>query len=262
LFQAVLDRFQSEDERAEIDALATWASSTYRADLEARPSRHVYVSSLPAEVRARIDRLRLSDRVLAHLRAVSPAVRIVPLPETDELYLSHYNRDLGGDEGLFARHYDGNLRAIPVGAVVRALIYLRSTGAYDVVLHSSGTHRRCETYDLLLIDFHRELHWVDGAFDPEDGDRILLKCNFLVAPERPAWVTSALWSLNVGQFYAVKTAMEYSKSPRTVSQRLVGLVCNAVRLLNNAHPALPHLAMVGASLMGILMIRALALALA
>jgi hypothetical protein len=52
-----------------------------------------------------------------------------------------------------------------------------------------------------------------------------------------------LFGINLAQFRVVKAAMEYSKSPRTLAQRLVGLVCNAVRLLNNLHPLLPHVAM-------------------
>ncbi len=32
------------------------------------------------------------------------------MKHTDELYISHYNKDRGGDQGLFDEHYDGNLR--------------------------------------------------------------------------------------------------------------------------------------------------------
>lgn len=262
LFSAVIDAFDAPADRAVIDEVAAWVADTYRADLQARRSRHVYLSTLPAELLARIDVLRKSQRVFDHIRAgFDEPVQITPLPETDELYLSHYNRDLGGDEGLFARHYDGNLRAIPVGAVVRALIYLRSTGAYDVVFHSSGVHRRAATYDLLLLDFHRELHWVEGRYDPSDGERMLLKCNFLVAPIRQMWAHRALWALNVGQFHVVKAAMEYSKSPRTVPQRAVGLLCNVARVLNNVHPALPHVALVAGVVVGVVAVSALAAAL-
>jgi hypothetical protein len=40
-------------------------------------------------------------------------------------------------------------------------------------------------------------------------------------------------------FYVVKSAMEYSKSPRTPPQVVVGLLCNLFRLLNNIHPLIP-----------------------
>jgi hypothetical protein len=45
--------------------------------------------------------------------------------------------------------------------------------------------------------------------------------------------------LNVGVFYLVKAAMEYSKSPKTVLQRAIGMVCNLFRRLNNLSPAAP-----------------------
>ena len=40
-------------------------------------------------------------------------------------------------------------------------------------------------------------------------------------------------------FYVVKSAMEYSKSPRTPSQFAVGFLCNLFRRLNNIHPLVP-----------------------
>jgi hypothetical protein len=37
----------------------------------------------------------------------------------------------------------------------------------------------------------------------------------------------------------VKAAMEYSKSPKTLPQKAVGLLCNVARTLNNIHPIVP-----------------------
>jgi hypothetical protein len=96
-----------------------------------------------------------------------------------------------------------------------------------------------KTYDFGLLDFHKELHWVNGSYDPQNPPRILLKCNYYVdhtglAPWR--WLGIGL---NVGVFYVVKAAMEYSKSPKTVLQRAIGLLCNVFRRLNNVSPAAP-----------------------
>ena len=55
------------------------------------------------------------------------------MKHTDELYISHYNKDRGGDQGLFDKHYDGNLRFLASSVVVRALIYLQSDTTYKVV---------------------------------------------------------------------------------------------------------------------------------
>jgi hypothetical protein len=161
------------------------------------------------------------------------------MKHTDELYISHYNKDRGGDQGLFDRHYDGNLRFVPVGAVVRALIYLQSTGTYKVVFENSRVERAFRTYELGLLDFHRERHWVEGEYNPADGNRVLLKCNYLVVPRGARLTRRILLGANTAVFYTVKAAMEYSKSPRTVPQRFVGLLCNLFRELNNLHPLVP-----------------------
>jgi hypothetical protein len=96
-----------------------------------------------------------------------------------------------------------------------------------------------QTYDFGLLDFHRELHWVEGEYQPSGEQRILLKCNYLVAPRRATAATQLLLAANTAVFYVVKAAMEYSKSPRNPLQRAVGLMCNVTRVLNNIHPLVP-----------------------
>jgi hypothetical protein len=163
-FQATIGEFADCAQRDVVDALATWVEARYREDLRQRPSKHVYVRTLPADVVARIDRLRDSPVIRdAILRQFDADWVITPMQHTDELYISHYNKDFGGDHGLFAKHYDGNLRFLPVGAVVRSLIYLRSDASYTVVFGDSKVRKAFQTYDFGLLDFHRELHWVEGA---------------------------------------------------------------------------------------------------
>jgi hypothetical protein len=239
-FPAQAGRFDGQEERVAIDGLAGWVEERYREDLARRPSKHVYVSTLPAPIVALIDRLRdsvaIRERIAAHF---GPGWDIEPLKHTDELYLSHYNKDGGGDQGLFDRHYDGNLRFLPASAVVRALIYLQSDASYRVLFADSGLAKAFTTYEFGLLDFHRELHWVEGTFDPASRQRILLKCNYLVTRRGIPLARTAGWAANTGVFYVVKAAMEYSKSPRSVPQRLVGVLCNAFRSMNNVHPFVP-----------------------
>jgi hypothetical protein len=239
-FPARVGRFDDPGDRAAIDALVKWVEHRYRADLELRPSKHVYVSTLPARVIETIDRLRdspvIHDAILAEFDA---DWCITPMKHTDELYISHYNKDYGGDHGLYGRHYDGNLRFVPFGAVVRALIYLQSDAAYKVVFEDSRVEKAFATYEFGLLDFHRELHRVEGEYRPDDRQRILLKCNYLIAPRDAAVLTPALLGANTAVFYIVKAAMEYSKSPRNPVQFGVGLACNVARLLNNIHPLVP-----------------------
>jgi len=91
------------------------------------------------------------------------------------------------------------------------------------------------------LDFHRELHWVEGEYNPDDRQRILLKCNYLVTPKRGGFLGHAVAAANTAVFFVVKSAMEYSKSPRTPPQIVVGALCNLFRRMNNIHPVFPLL---------------------
>lgn len=249
-FKAQLGRFDDPANQAVIDDLVRWIEQAYRAELQERPSKHVYLRTLSADINARIDQLRDSPVIRERiLEQFAPDSVITAMKNTDELYISHYNKDKGGDQGLFDKHYDGNLRFMPVGAVVRALIYLQSDATYKVVFADSQVEKAFTTYEFGLLDFHKELHWVEGEYNPDDQQRILLKCNYLIAPKNAVWLTKALLAANTGVFYVVKAAMEYSKSPKTLPQHAVGHLCNAARQLNNIHPLVP-LAVILAMLAG------------
>jgi hypothetical protein len=239
-FPATVGRFDNAADRAVIDGLVRWVEDRYRADLQERPSKHVYVRTLPAAAIGQVDRLRDSPVIRALIaERVRPGSVIAPMKHTDELYLSHYNKDCGGDQGLFDKHYDGNLRFLSSSVVVRALIYLQSDATYTVVFDDSGVAKAFGSYEFGLLDFHRELHWVEGEYNPADRQRILLKCNYLVTPPNAAVAEWGALAANTAVFYVVKSAMEYSKSPRTPAQRAVGLLCNLFRRLNIIHPLIP-----------------------
>ena len=124
-FPATVGRFDDPSDRALVDGLTRWVEDRYRAELLERPSKHVYVGTLPAPVIELIDRLRDGAAIHSLIeRQVPRGSVIAPMKHTDELYISHYNKDRGGDQGLFDKHYDGNLRFLSSSVVVRALIYL------------------------------------------------------------------------------------------------------------------------------------------
>ncbi|HYD06498.1 MAG TPA: hypothetical protein VEC60_12275, partial [Reyranella sp.] len=174
-FPATVGQFADAADRAVIDRLTRWVEDRYREDVTKRPSKHVYVRTLPGPVIAEIDRLRDSPLIRSLIARQVPADSvIVPMKHTDELYVSNYNKDHGGDQGLFDKHYDGNLRFLSSSVVVRALIYLQSDATYKVVFHDSRIEKAFATYDFGLLDFHRELHWVEGEYNPADRQRILL----------------------------------------------------------------------------------------
>jgi hypothetical protein len=239
-FPATLGRFDDRADRIVIDGLTRWIEEHYRADLAQRPSKHVYVRALPEPLIELVDRLRDGPLIGSMIRDRVPAGSVItPMKHTDELYVSHYNKDRGGDQGLFDRHYDGNLRFLSSSVVVRALIYLQSDATYKVVFRDSHVEKAFTTYEFGLLDFHRELHWVEGQYNPADRQRILLKCNYLVTPRNAALLGRATLAANTTVFYVVKAAMEYSKSPSTPLQVFVGFLCNFFRRLNNIHPVIP-----------------------
>lgn len=239
-FPATIGRFDDRADRAVIDGLVRWVEERYREDLLKRPSKHVYVRTLPGPVIAEIDRLRDGALIGSLIGDRVPAGSVLaPMKHTDELYVSHYNKDRGGDQGLLDRHYDGNLRFLSGSVVVRALIYLQSDATYKVVFHDSGVEKAFASYEFGLLDFHRELHWVEGQYNPADRQRILLKCNYLVTPRGAQLLGRAALAANTGVFYVVKAAMEYSKSPKTPPQVAIGHLCNLFRRLNNIHPLVP-----------------------
>jgi hypothetical protein len=246
MFKARLGRFDDPAHRGLMDELSSWVEDTYREELAERSSKHVYLRTLPEDIQTKMGRLSDSDVIQAAiLEQFGDDFVIVPMKNTDELYISHYNKDFGGDHGLFTKHYDGNLRFMPIGAVVRSLIYLQSDATYKVIFADSQVEKAFETYDFGLLDFHKELHWVEGDYNPEDQQRILMKCNYLVAPKNAVWITKGLLAANTGVFYVVKAAMEYSKSPKTPLQYAVGYLCNIMRLLNNIHPLVPIVLILG-----------------
>ena len=246
-FPATAGRFEDRISQALMDELAEWVQDYYAADLVRRPSKHVYLRHLPAHIQLKMDRLRDSPLIRATiLDHFSAGMVITPMKHTDELYISHYNKDRGGDEGLYGKHYDGNLRFLKFGTVVRALIYLQSDATYTVVFGDSRLKKAFATYEFGILDFHRELHWVEGEYNPADRQRILLKCNYLVAPANASGMARALLAANTGVFYIVKAAMEYSKSPRTPPQKAVGFFCNLFRIANNVHPLIPLALILGA----------------
>ena len=228
-------------DRAVIDGLVRWVEDRYREDLAKRPSKHLYVRTLPGPVIEQVDRLRDSPLIASLIGARVPAGSVVaPMKHTDELYMSHYNKDRGGDQGLFDRHYDGNLRFLSSSVVVRALIYLQSDATYKVVFGDSRVEKAFG--DLRVRPDGLSPRAALGRGATTTRPTASASCSSATTWSRrrnAALAGRAALAANTSVFYVVKAAMEYSKSPRTPPQRAVGLLCNLFRRLNNIHPLDP-----------------------
>src|SRR5258707_8850292 len=122
LFPATVGRFDDRADRAVIDGLTRWVEDHYREDLAKRPSKHVYVRTLPGPVIEQIDRLRDSPLIASLIGARVPAGSVVaPMKHTHELYLSNYNKDHGGGQGLCPPQYAGKARCLSDRVEVVAL---------------------------------------------------------------------------------------------------------------------------------------------
>ncbi len=238
-YKVRLGQLDGAGERAAVDELREWSLEHFKDSLHRECSNHVYIKKLPQEIQETISKVRYSPEVLSEIEAAYPGCKVVPLPMTDELYLSRYNYDSGGDQGLFDKHYDGNLRDFPGMTVVRSLIYLSSDDHLEVVFDTSNVKKNMKTYDFGILDFHKEFHWVEGSYEAHHPPRVLLKCNYYVSRQEPWPLRKLKIFLNVLIFYVVKAAMEYSKSPKTTFQRIIGFFCNFFRRLNIVSPALP-----------------------
>src|SRR5262252_1967237 len=76
-FPATVGRFDDAPARATMDALVEWVEERYREDLERRPSKHVYVRSLPDPVIEQVDRLRDSPTIRGAILEHVPADSVI-----------------------------------------------------------------------------------------------------------------------------------------------------------------------------------------
>jgi len=219
-----------------IDDVRNFVFTQFKEELKERPSFHKYVTKLPQNFQEMVSKIRDSPTIREAICKQYEHCDITPLPDTDELYVSHYNIDGGGDQGLFNKHYDGVLRLLDDATVVRALVYVNSKDDFVVHFLDTGVSHNFKTNEFGLLDFNREYHWVEGKYNENmdlNDTRILLKINYLVCPKcSVAYAKFVIW-LNWTVFYIVKSAMEFSKSPKTPAQYFIGFFCNLYRVANN-----------------------------
>ncbi len=239
MFNCKIGKFNKKEDQNTIHKIKNWSLQFFKNDLKNRPSVHKYISKLPNSIIKEIDKIRYSREITKNICKQYKNCKIIPLNSIDEIYISHVNYDNGGDQGLFDKHYDGNLRFINNATAIRALIYLSSNGNLKVVFNNCNKSKHFKTFEYGLLDFHKEYHWVEGSYDPNEKiPRIILKCNYMVC-ENCSYVYQELYKhMNLFVFYIVKLCMEYSKSPKTFFQKFIGFFCNFFRIINIYSPFL------------------------
>lgn len=230
-----IGKFQGEEIKI-IDEIRNLVLESYKEHLKNRPSLHEYIVNTSEKLQLLVNKIRHSPQIKKHICSQYKQCDIKSLDNTDELYISHYNIDGGGDQGLYEKHYDGVLRFINDASVVRLLVYVNSNDDFVVHFLDSNISHHFNTYEYGILDFNREYHWVEGKYNEKmdyTDSRILLKINYVICPNCSSFYTNFIILINYVVFYVVKACMEYSKSPKTWFQYIIGFLCNLFRLVNN-----------------------------
>jgi len=240
VYPARLEQMESENET--MLSIRDLVVKYYIKDIFQSNSLHVYVNRLPAEMRSAIDSFANSTALREKIcMPFEGLMNCNPEPLNDnEMYISNWNLDLGGDAGLFLPHYDGATRNImgPKDYIVRAIVYLQDTGGWAIHAHTSNVTVYPKTGTALIIDFNKEYHTVQGS--PHEDPRLLLKLNYYICDGCSSWRRSYVLALHSFVFTCVKATMEWAKSPNTLMKKACGLLLNnGVRWAGNTHPLLP-----------------------
>ena len=222
-----------------IDRIRAYIFKNFKTQLENRETFHKYIKTMPSDFQNMINKVKHSDEITSRIcqQFESSKCDIKFLDDIDELYISHYNIDNGGDQGLFDKHYDGVLKFVKNGTIIRALVYINSEDNFVVHFIDSKKDVHFKTNDFGLLDFNREYHYVDGEYDDNmktEDNRIMLKLHYLVCPDcSETYIKTLAFFNKLFSFDITRTAMDYSKNPQTPFQVFVGFLCNLFRRLNN-----------------------------
>lgn len=226
-------------DKRNLNEIREYVFKNFKQQIQNRETFHSYIQKMPQKFQDMVYKVKHSNEITNRIcnQFQKNNCDIKYLNNIDELYISHYNFDNGGDQGLFDKHYDGVLKFVNDGTIIRALVYINSEDNFVVHFLDSNKNIHFKTNDFGLIDFNREYHYVEGSYDENmktEDNRIILKLHYLVCPNcSETYINSLIFINKFISFDITRTAMDYSKNPQTIFQKIIGFFCNLFRRLNN-----------------------------
>lgn len=139
-YKTEIEKIKNIKEIKVIDEIRDFILNNYKDKLKERSSLHEYIVNTDPKLQDLVNKIRNSEQIKNTICKQYDNCDLTTLDNTDELYISHYNIDGGGDQGLYNKHYDGVLRFINDATIVRALIYINSNDDFVVHFLDSKNH--------------------------------------------------------------------------------------------------------------------------
>jgi hypothetical protein len=199
---------------------------------------HRFINTYPLNFQHLIYNAKYDDAIISILeKSFTSSHKISTFNDIDEVYISKFNIDNGGDQQMFKPHLDGNLKYLSDFTMIRVLVYLISDDDYIVHFIDSDKHVNFKSGEFGLWDFHREKHYVSRENENnniENHIRLILKLHYVIRDDCRSEVENNIFCYltKLFSFDIARTAMNYSQNPQSIYEKIIGKCCNIVSLCN------------------------------
>jgi hypothetical protein len=184
---------------------------------------HKNVNTYHLTVQKLILNAKYDDAIISILeKSFISSCKIVSFNDIDEVYISKFNIDNGGDQQLFKPHIDGNLKYMTGFTMIRVLIYLISDDDYIVHFIDSNKHVNFKSGEFGLFDFHREKHYVSSENHNIENDiRLILKLHYVIRDSSRSEIANNIFCYltKLFSFDIARTVMNYSQNPQSIYEK-------------------------------------------